>query len=77
MSVTTAIDKMAGPIGFDIAHSDDTTQAALINGLARGFNHSMPNGMEREKQISYLTALLTPEAQQFLADLAAMCEATS
>jgi len=76
MSVTTAIEQMAGPIGFDIAQGTDQTQAALINGLARGFNHTM-KGHARDMQICYLTALLTPEAKQFLADLSAMCEVAS
>jgi hypothetical protein len=77
VSVTTAIDKMAEPIGFDIAQGTDETQAALLNGLARGFRHAMPQGSAREMQICYLTALLSSEARQFLVDLVAMCEAES
>jgi hypothetical protein len=76
MSVTTAIDKMAEPIGFDIAHSTDLTQAALLNGLARGFRLAMSD-TDRGKQMCYLTALLTPQARVFLIEVAAFCEVES
>lgn len=75
MSVTTAVDAMAGPIGFDIAQSTDRAQADLLNGLARGL--AQMNGRAREMQLAYVAPLLTQETRELVHALAGMIELVS
>lgn len=73
MSVLTAAEQMAEPIGFDIARSNDQVQAALLNGLARGMRPMQR--IDREMQLAYMTKHLTPDAKALLRDLVGMIEA--
>ena len=77
MSITTAIEKMADPIGYDIAHGTDQTQASLLNGLARGFFQTMPNSHERGTQMCYVMPYLTIQAKAMLSEFAAFVEVES
>ena len=74
MSITTSVEKMADPIGFDIAHGTDQTQAQLLNGLARGFFQTMPNEHERGTQMCYVMPYLTLQAKAMLREFAAFVE---
>lgn len=66
--IKSSIELIAENIGFDIAHSDDHTQANLFNGLGRGFktydSHSL--GL----QLAYVSDKLKPEAESFILELA-------
>lgn len=75
MSVTTSIEALAEPIGYDIAQSTDRVQADLLNGLGRGF--AQMHTREAETQMAYLAPLLTPEARGMLLALAAVLEHTA
>jgi hypothetical protein len=72
VSVLTAVEQMAEPVGFDIAHSTDEVQAALLNGLARGL--AQLGRRDRDVQLSYITGRLTPAARKLVTDLAAFVE---
>jgi hypothetical protein len=64
VSVTTSIEALAEPIGYDIAQSTDRVQADLLNGLGRGF--AQMHTRDAETQMAYLAPLLTPEARGML-----------
>mgnify|MGYP003409612255 CR=1 FL=1 len=53
--IKSSIELIAENIGFDIAHSDDHTQANLFNGLGKGFktytNHEL--GTQLAEMIKY------------------------
>lgn len=66
--IKSSIELIAENIGFDIAHSDDHTQANLFNGLGRGFKtyDSHAFGL----QLAYIADKLKPEAGTFILELA-------
>lgn len=66
--IKTSIENLAEPIGFDIANSDDATQAALLNGLARGFKTY--NDHQYHLQLAYAVDKLSASAQTLVRDLA-------
>lgn len=68
---TTAIEKMAGDIGFDLAWAKDTVQADLLNGLAKGFALF---GSDSGMQMSYVARNLTPQARKWLHEMAAFAD---
>ena len=66
--IKTSIENLAEPIGFDIAMSDDQTQANLLNGLARGFETYNKN--QYEMQLAYLTDKLDKNSEKLILALA-------
>lgn len=72
MSVKTAIENLAEPIGFDISQSDDKVQADLFNGLGRGFKTY--NETNLHTQICCFSQKLTPEAREFVKILNDYCQ---
>ena len=67
MNIKTSIEALAEPIGFDIAMSDDTVQANLLNGLARGFKTMAEHNLDT--QVCYLVQHLSPEAKALIEKL--------
>ena len=65
--IKSSIELIAENIGFDIANSDDQTQANLLNGLGRGFKTY--NESNLNMQLCYVSQKLKPETEQFLACL--------
>ena len=66
--IKTSIENLTVPIGFDIAMSDDQTQANLLNGLARGFETYNKN--QYEMQLAYLTDKLDKNSEKLILALA-------
>ena len=69
----TSIRKFAEEIGFDIANTDDETQAKLVNGFCRGLHNSM-RSCEREQQICYIAQRLDNNAYDILRAIVEFCE---
>lgn len=69
----SAVVRMADPIGFDIGMDGSDSQAALLNGFARAFVRSMPNRLDREKQMAYMLEHRTSEARGVFVNLGEMC----
>lgn len=68
MNIKTSIEVLAEPIGFDIAMSDDRTQAQLLNGLGRGFD-TMRSPNDYNMQVCYVSQHLTPSAKALITKL--------
>lgn len=71
MTVFSAMERLAEPIGADFAMSDSKTQAALFNGFASMWeraNHG-PN-TDMNMQACYIAADLTPAAKRVITKLA-------
>ena len=68
--IKTSVEQLAEPIGFDIAHSDDHTQASLFNGLGKGFKTYQSN--ELGMQLAYISDKLNKDAEKFIIELAEM-----
>jgi hypothetical protein len=66
--IKTSVELMAEVIGFDIANSDDHTQANLLNGLGKGF--STYQERDFNMQLAYVSNKLTPQAKSFIKTLA-------
>lgn len=66
MSVTTAIDKMAEDIGYDIGMSSDKAQADLLNGLGKAFK--TPN-LDMTQQMAYLVNELDANGKFIIREL--------
>lgn len=66
--IKSSIELIAENIGFDIAHSDDHTQANLLNGLGKGFKTYQSN--ELGMQLAYMSNKLTKDAESFILELA-------
>lgn len=68
--IKSSIELIAENIGFDIAHSDDHTQANLFNGLGKGFktytNHELGT------QLAYISDKLSKDAEKLIIELAEM-----
>lgn len=62
--IKSSIEKLADPIGFDISNSDDVVQAALLNGMGRGF--ATYNDQQMDMQMCYIADKLTPQAKKFI-----------
>lgn len=73
MSVTTSIERLANDIGFDIGLASDTSQADLINGMARGFKTF--RGSQSSMQMAYMVDKLDKDAEEFVRALAGAVEA--
>ena len=68
MNIKTSVEKLAETIGFDIANSDDVTQANLLNGLC----HGLANGMDKNNlstQLCYVVDKLSPKTANVLKEL--------
>ena len=72
--IKSSIELIAENIGFDIAHSDDHTQANLFNGLCKGFKTYKSN--ELGMQLAYISDKLSKDAQEFILKLAEMVKET-
>lgn len=70
MSIKTSIELIAENIGFDIALSDDHTQANLFNGLGKGF--STYQSHQLGLQFAYVSDKLTKDAEKVILELAEM-----
>lgn len=68
--IKSSIELIAENIGFDIAHSDDHTQANLFNGLAKGFKTY--NNHELGTQLAYISDKLSKDAEKLIIELAEM-----
>ncbi len=68
--IKSSIELIAENIGFDIAHSDDHTQANLLNGLGKGFKTYQRN--ELGMQLAYISDKLTKDAESFILELSEM-----
>lgn len=68
--IKTSIELIAENIGFDIAHSDDHTQANLFNGLGRGFKTYKSN--ELGMQLAYISDKLNKDSENLILELAEM-----
>lgn len=66
--IKSSIELIAENIGFDIAHSDDHTQANLLNGLGRGFKLTIPQDLQM--QLSYISSRLNVDAENIILELA-------
>lgn len=71
--VKSSIHKFANDIGFDIANSDDDTQALLINGFCRGLRSSMRD-RDLEMQLCYICQHLDNNSYEILKALVEFCE---
>lgn len=71
--IISSVEKMAEDIGFDIANSDNITQAKLFNGFSKGWRLLMDNN-EIDMQICYMVKELTPEAKNTLIKIAEFCK---
>ena len=71
MTVFSAMERLAEPIGADFAMSDSKTQAALFNGFARMWERTdiSPN-VDMNMQACYIAEDLTPAAKRVLTMLA-------
>ena len=72
--IKSSVELIAENIGFDIAHSDDHTQANLFNGLGKGFKTYKSN--ELGMQMAYISDKLSKDAQDFILELAEMVKET-
>jgi hypothetical protein len=59
---------MAYDIGYDIANSDDETQAKLLNGLCKGLASSMDSN-SLNTQLCYIADKLDSKAEKVLKEL--------
>jgi hypothetical protein len=66
--IKSSIELIAENIGFDIAHSDDHTQANLLNGLGRGFK--LYRQQDFQMQLSYISGKLSVDAEKVILELA-------
>jgi len=67
----TAVQRMADAIGFDVGQANSKVQADLLNGLARAMNRGQQH-IEVERQNCYIVEDLTPEAREYITELAGM-----
>ena len=73
MSILTASEQMARPIGEELGASNDVAQAALLNGFCEMLNRTCgPVG--RDTQIAFFTSKLSPTTRRVLVTIAAFCE---
>ena len=68
--IKSSIELIAENIGFDIAHSDDHTQANLFNGLGKGFKTY--NSHDLGMQLAYVSDKLSKDAEKFILEFAEM-----
>jgi len=66
--IKTSIEKLAEEIGFDIANSDDETQAKLLNGFCKGLANSMDKS-HLDMQLCYIADKLNPKTSNVLKQL--------
>ena len=71
--IKTSIEKLANGIGFDIALSNDETQADLLNGFFEGLANSMQDE-NKQTQLCYIADKLTPKTMKTIGDLMAFIE---
>lgn len=64
----SSIELIAENIGFDIANSDDQTQANLLNGLGNGLK--MMQTREFEMQLCYISKKLNSDSERLILELA-------
>lgn len=71
--ISDSIKKMAGDIGYDIGHSDDSVQANLLN----GFSRALVNGMTDhalDLQICYIVDKLDTKSKKIIKIMAGFIE---
>ena len=68
MSIKTAAEQLAGPIGKEIGASDDHTQAALLNGFCEMLHMSTTRNAV-QMQICWIADKLSPTTIEVLRDL--------
>jgi len=66
--IKTSIEKLADSIGFDIANSDDETQANLLNGFCKGLANSMQKN-DLNTQLCYIADKLDAKTSEVLKEL--------
>lgn len=66
--IKTSIEKLAEEIGFDIANSDDETQAKLLNGFCKGLANSMDKN-HLDMQLCYIADKLDKKTSNVLKQL--------
>ena len=73
MSILSASEQMARPIGEEIGASNDVAQAALLNGFCEMLNRTC-EASRRDMQIAFFTSKLSPITRSVLVTIAAFCE---
>ena len=71
--IESTVEKMANPIGFEIGASDDTTQAALLNGFCDGMARSIQD-RELDKQICFMVDSLNSNSFKVIKEIAGYIE---
>lgn len=71
--IKTSIEKLAEEIGFDIAQSDNVTQANLLNGFCKGLANSMDEHC-LEMQLCYIVEELNTKTSNVLKRLVKFLE---
>lgn len=66
--IKTSIEKLAKEIGFDIAHSDDKTQAELLNSFCEGLANAMDKN-HLQTQICYIVDKLSIKTDNVLKEI--------
>tara|TARA_R110000868_G_scaffold119513_1_gene317244 strand:- start:725 stop:961 length:237 start_codon:yes stop_codon:yes gene_type:complete len=66
--IKSSVEKLAQEIGFDIAMSDDETQAKLLNGFCGGLANSMQDH-NLQTQLCYIVNKLDEKSMKVLKDL--------
>lgn len=77
--IKSSIEKIAEDIGFDIGHSDNETQAKLLNGLCKALNQiqfSRDNKSDLDMQLAYIEGELNQNSRQIIITLAEFCKET-
>ena len=71
--IESTVEKMANPIGFEVGTSNDTTQAALLNGFCDGMARSM-QVRELDTQICAVVDSLNGNSFKVIKELACYIE---
>ena len=77
--IKSSIEKIAEDIGFDIGHSDNETQAKLLNGLCKALNQiqfSRGSKSDLDMQLAYIEGELEQNSRQIIIALAEFCKET-
>jgi hypothetical protein len=72
VSIRSAIEQLAGPIGEELGASDDFAQATMLNKFCEMLERSCRG--EMQTQICFFTRNLTPQAKRTLRLIAEFCE---
>lgn len=63
--IKTSIEQLAGPIGYDIGHSDDVTQAELLNNFFKALS-TINCRHDLDVQVCYIVDKLNPTSREMI-----------